>query len=243
MTDERLGEIARLEESIDWNFRDKALLDRALTHRSYANEKVAQAEGDNEKLEFLGDAVLQLIISDFLMKKFPDYTEGQLSKLRSSIVNERSFADLSRAFRIGDYLLLGKGEEASGGRNKPSLLADAFESVIAAMFLDGGFEQTRTHLSAILEPFMQESNYDTIYYDYKTAVQEKSMLLFKKMPHYVLISEIGPDHDKSFEAGLYIEERLIATGKGKSKKEAEKQAARRATEILDGISIGESPTE
>jgi ribonuclease III len=243
MTDKRLHEIARLEGSIGWSFNNKTLIDRALTHRSYANENMTATNGDNEKLEFLGDAVLQLIISDFLMKKFPDYTEGQLSKLRSSIVNERSFADLSRTFRIGDYLLLGKGEEASGGRNKPSLLADAFESVIAAIYLDGGFEQTRSLVSAILAPLIKEGDVDSFYYDYKTAIQEKSLLLFKKIPHYVLISETGPDHDKFFEAGLYIEERLIATGKGKSKKEAEKQAARLAAEKLDGISMGEFPTE
>jgi ribonuclease III len=239
MTDERLREITKLEGRIGWSFNDKTLIDRALTHRSYSNENATAANGDNEKLEFLGDAVLQLIISDFLMKKLPDYTEGQLSKLRASIVNESSFADLSRTFQIGDYLLLGKGEEASGGRKKPSILADTFESVIAAIYLDAGFEQTRFVVHAIIAPLVGEGKQDFLFYDYKTAIQEKSLLLFKKMPRYVLISETGPDHDKLFETGLYIEDRLIATGKGKSKKEAEKQAARLASQILDERKMGE----
>ena len=234
MTEERLRDITALEESLGWSFNDKTLLDKALTHRSYANENSAFSKADNEKLEFLGDAVLQLIISDLLMKEFPDHTEGQLSKLRASIVNESSLADLSRKFRVGDYLLLGKGEEASGGRKKPSLLANALESVIAAMYLDSGYEHTRSLLSIIFESFIEEGDYDSIYYDYKTSVQEKSMLLFKKMPYYILISETGPDHDKCFETSLFIGDRFIATGKGKSKKEAEKQAARLATEILSG---------
>jgi ribonuclease III len=234
MTEERLRDITELEENFGWSFNDKTLLDKALTHRSYANENSAFSNADNEKLEFLGDAVLQLIISDLLMKKFPDYTEGQLSKLRASIVNERSLADLSRKFSVGKYLLLGKGEEASGGRKKPSLLANAFESVIAAMYLDGGFDHTRSLLGIIFEPFIEEGDYDSVYYDYKTAVQEKSMILFKTIPRYVLISETGPDHDKCFETSLFIGDRFIATGKGKSKKESEKQAARLATEILGG---------
>ncbi len=232
MTEDRLHQITALEKKLGCDFNDKTLLDKALTHRSYANEKAALSIADNEKLEFLGDAVLQLIISDLLMKRFPDYTEGQLSKLRASIVNEQSLADLSRRYGIGDYLMLGKGEETSGGRNKPSLLADAFESVIAAMYLDRGFEYTRTILLELFAPFIEQANYDFTYYDFKTAVQEKSMLLFKTMPRYTLISETGPDHDKSFETGLFIGDRLIATGKGKSKKESEKQAARLAIEIL-----------
>ena len=234
MTEERLRQITALEENLGWSFNDKTLLDKALTHRSYANENSGPSNADNEKLEFLGDAVLQLIISDLLMKRFPDHTEGQLSKLRASIVNERSLADLSRKFRVGDYLLLGKGEESSGGRKKPSLLANALESLIAAVYLDRGFEQTRALLGILFAPFIEEGDYDSVYYDAKTSVQEKSMLLFKKMPHYVLVSETGPDHDKCFETSLFIGDHVIATGKGKSKKEAEKQAARLALEILGG---------
>jgi len=234
MDDERLHDIAELEERLGWNFTDKDLLDRALTHRSFANENGSLSNGDNERLEFLGDAVLQLIVSDLLMREFPAYTEGQLSKLRAAVVNERPLAELSRRFTIGEHLLLGKGEEASGGRMKPSLLANALESVIAAMFLDKGFERAAAFIGVIFEPFIREVDADTTCLDYKTSLQELSMSLFKTMPRYSVISETGPDHDKLFEMGLFIGERFIATGCGKSKKEAEKQAARAALETLRG---------
>lgn len=228
MNDERLRSLAELEKRLGWNFADKALLDRALTHRSFANENTSSAGGDNERLEFLGDAVLQLIVSDMLIKKFPAYSEGQISKLRAAAVNERPLAELSRRFSIGEYLLLGKGEEASGGRTKPSLLANALESLIAAMFIDRGFECAADFLAAIFEPLIREGDADSTCLDYKTSLQEQSMLLFKTIPHYSVLSESGPDHDKRFEMGLFIGERFIAAGAGKSKKEAEKQAARMA---------------
>jgi ribonuclease III len=232
MDDEQKHNLLALEGRLGWDFADKALLERALTHRSFANENETLSGGDNERLEFLGDAVLQLIISDMLMRRFPDYTEGQLSRLRASVVNENPLAELSRRFKIGECLLLGKGEEASGGRMKPSLLANALESVIAAMFIDRGFERTAAFLSAIFEPFVNEGDADTACFDYKTSLQEESMSLFKTLPRYGVISETGPDHDKVFETGLYIAERLIATGSGKSKKEAEKAAAKTALETL-----------
>ncbi|MCK9362342.1 MAG: ribonuclease III [Syntrophales bacterium] len=228
MDNERLQSLAELEARLGWNFTDKSLLNRALTHRSFANENASIANGDNERLEFLGDAVLQLIVSDMLMKIFPTYTEGQLSKLRASAVNEHPLAELSRKFTIGEHLLLGKGEEASGGRTKPSLLANALESVIAAIFLDKGFECAAAFLGTIFEPLLREGDADSTCLDYKTALQERSMLLFKTIPRYSVLSETGPDHDKLFEMGLFIGERFIAAGSGKSKKEAEKQAARTA---------------
>ena len=220
--------MAKLEELLGWNFTDKSLLDQALTHRSFTNENPSLANGDNERLEFLGDAVLQLIVSDMLMKKFPAYAEGQLSKLRAAAVNEHPLAELSRKLTIGQCLRLGKGEEVSGGRTKPSLLANALESVIAAMFLDKGFTQTAASLGAIFEPLILKGDADSTCLDYKTALQEQSMLLFKTMPIYSVLSETGPDHDKLFEMGLFIGEKFIAAGSGKSKKEAEKQAARTA---------------
>ena len=235
MNEERVQILMGLEERLGWHFADIALLDNALTHRSFVNENVAPACRDNERLEFLGDAVLELTVSDMLMRKFPDHAEGQLSKLRASVVNEQPLAELARRFRIGEHLLLGKGEEGSGGRMKSSLLANAFESVIAAMYLDGGFDRTAVFIGLLFEPLIEEGELSAVYRDYKTAVQEMSQVLFREMPRYMVISETGPDHDKRFETSLMIGERLIATGMGRSKKEAEQQAAKMALEELRKI--------
>jgi len=235
MNEERVQTLMGLEERLGWHFADISLLDNALTHRSFVNENVAPACRDNERLEFLGDAVLELTVSDMLMRKFPDHAEGQLSKLRASVVNEQPLAELARRFRIGEHLLLGKGEEGSGGRMKSSLLANAFESVIAAMYLDGGFDRTAVFIGRLFEPLIEEGELSAVYRDYKTAVQEMSQVLFREMPRYMVISETGPDHDKRFETSLMVGERLIATGMGRSKKEAEQQAAKMALEELRKI--------
>jgi ribonuclease-3 len=232
MDEERIQTLMRLDERLGWHFDDIALLDNALTHRSFVNENLATECRDNERLEFLGDAVLELTVSDMLMRKYPDYAEGRLSKLRSSVVNEQPLSDLARKFGIGDCLLLGKGEEGSGGRTKPSLLANAFESVIAAMFLDGGFDKTAAFVSRLFEPLINKGIDSSVYRDYKTSVQEVTQVLFKETPRYVVISESGPDHDKRFEIDLMVGERAIATGSGRSKKEAEQQAAQKALEEL-----------
>ena len=235
MNEERVQALMGLEERLGWHFADIALLDNALTHRSFVNENIALACRDNERLEFLGDAVLELTVSEMLMRKFPDHSEGLLSKLRASVVNEQPLAELARRFRIGEHLLLGKGEEGSGGRMKSSLLANAFESVIAAMYLDGGFDRTAAFIGWLFEPLIEEGDISPIYRDYKTAVQEMSQVLFREVPRYMVISETGPDHDKRFETSLVIGERVIATGMGRSKKEAEQQAARMALEELRKI--------
>ena len=235
MNEERIKALMGLEERLDWHFKDIALLNNALTHRSFVNENVDLACRDNERLEFLGDAVLELTVSDMLMRKFPDHAEGQLSKLRASVVNEQPLADLARRFGIGEHLLLGKGEEGSGGRMKTSLLANAFESIIAAMYLDGGFDRTAAFISRLFEPLIEEGELNSVYRDYKTAVQEICQVLFREMPHYRVISETGPDHDKRFEMNLLIGERVIASGMGRSKKEAEQRAAKTALEELRRI--------
>ncbi|MCX5855401.1 MAG: ribonuclease III [Deltaproteobacteria bacterium] len=235
MNKERVRTLAGLEEQLGWHFADIALLDNALTHRSFVNENVALACRDNERLEFLGDAVLELMVSDMLIRKFPDHAEGQLSKLRASAVNEQQLAELARRYGIGEHLLLGKGEEGSGGRMKSSLLANAFESVIAAMYLDGGFDRTAVFIGRLFEPLIDDGKLSAVYRDYKTAVQEMSQVLFRDMPRYRVISETGPDHEKRFETSLMIGDRLIATGWGKSKKEAEQQAAKMALEELRKI--------
>jgi ribonuclease III len=233
MPEERTRALDQLQQMLPYRFRDDSLLGTALTHRSYVNENPAAADRDNERLEFLGDAVLELCISDLLMNHFPDYQEGQLSQLRAAIVNEQPLAEMAKSFRLGDYLLLGKGEEASGGRSKPSLLADAFEAVIAAIYLDGGCEKVAELISRLFTPLI-EKGYHT-YRDYKTTVQQMSQHIFKETPRYTLIHEYGPDHDKTFEIQLSIADRIQTTGTGKNKKEAEQRAAEQAIRILETL--------
>jgi len=232
LQEKRHRALIALEKNLGWHFSDIRLLDNALTHRSFVNETDTPSCRDNERLEFLGDAVLELTISDMLIRKFPDHTEGQLSKLRASVVNEQPLAELARRFKIGEYLLLGKGEADSGGRTKPSLLADAFESIIAAMYLDGGYDRTAGYVDRLFGPLIEGENLPEVYRDYKTAAQEASQLLYREMPRYVVVSETGPDHDKRFETNLMIGEKVIASGVGRSKKEAEQQAAKIALDKL-----------
>ena len=232
MPDERLQDLKNLEEILGYKFENIALLDNALRHRSFVNENPGDSLPDNERLEFLGDAVLGLCLSDMLIRKFPDYAEGQLSKLRAFVVNEQSLADIARRFEIGAHLLLGRGEEGSGGRTKASILSNAFEAVAAAVYLDCGFEKACRFLERIFQPLIDEGKKSFMYRDYKTALQEICQNLFKETPKYTLINETGPDHDKVFEISLRVGGILAATGKGKSKKEAEQQAAGRALEEL-----------
>jgi ribonuclease-3 len=241
MNEQRMQRLRELEERLGYRFGEIGLLENALTHRSFVNENPAPPFKDNERLEFLGDAVLELTITDMLMQKFPDYAEGQLSKLRASVVNEQPLAELARRFRLGEFLLLGRGEETSGGRMKTSLLANAFESIIAAMVLDGGFDRTAAFIGRFFEPLIEEGGTTTVYRDYKTAAQEVCQTRFRDVPRYVLISETGPDHDKRFETSLIIGERIIATGTGRNKKEAEQQAAKTAMEALQKMPDDGSP--
>lgn len=234
MTEERVRALKELEASLGYCFEDIGLLENALTHRSFVNENNSLPCKDNERLEFLGDAVLELAVSDMLMRKFPDYPEGELSKLRASVVNEQPLAGLARHFRIGEFLLLGRGEEASGGRMKPSLLANAFESLVAAMYLDGGFDRAAAFTGRLFEPLIEAGTAAAVYRDYKTAAQEICQNLFQELPRYAILAETGPDHDKRFEMSLMIGEKTIATGTGRNKKEAEQQAAKMALETLRG---------
>jgi ribonuclease-3 len=241
MNELRMQSLGELEESLGYRFTDIGLLENALTHRSFVNENPALPFKDNERLEFLGDAVLELTITDMLMHTFPDYAEGQLSKLRASVVNEQPLAELARRFRIGEFLLLGRGEESSGGRMKASLLANAFESIIAAMFIDAGFDRTAAFIRRLFSPLMGEEAATAVYRDYKTTVQEVCQIRFRDVPRYLLISETGPDHNKRFETSLVIGEEVIATGTGKNKKEAEQKAAKSALEALQTMPNNASP--
>jgi len=232
MTEERIALLRALAQQLDESFQDLALLDNALIHRSFVNENPLPVIQDNERLEFLGDAVLELAISDILMQAFPASTEGQLSKLRASVVNEQPLAELARRFRLGDYLLLGRGEESSGGREKNSLLANTLEAVIAALYLDRGFAKTLMFISRLFGPLIADGTGELIYRDYKTTLQETVQNRFKAVPQYTLVGEQGPDHNKLFEIKLTVNGVLDACGTGKNKKEAEQQAAKKALEQL-----------
>jgi ribonuclease III len=237
MTEDRTEALARFQEILQYRFRDAALLDMALTHRSWVNENPALACRDNERLEFLGDAVLELCISDMLMETYPDYQEGPLSQLRASIVNEQPLALLAKSFQIGDYLLLGKGEENSGGRTKTSILSNTLEALMAAIYLDSGFEETAALVRRLFARLIGEGY--RAYRDYKTTVQQICQHRFKETPRYSLIRECGPDHDKIFEIQLSVADRIVTVGSGKNKKEAEQRAAEKALPMLEKL----SPTE
>lgn len=233
MREERSAQLKILETLLHYEFVDTGLLDRALTHRSYVNENQHIDCRDNERLEFLGDAVLQLCISDILTRQFPDHREGQLSKLRASLVNEQPLATVALDFRIGEFVLLGKGEEASGGRMKPSILADAFEALIAAIYLDRGYGTVFSFITHIFQPRIREWGKAPIYRDYKSRLQEMCQSRFKTIPQYELIAEFGPDHDKTFEICVSAGTMFAEKGRGKNKKEAEQEAARAALEKME----------
>jgi ribonuclease-3 len=224
----------RLERLLGYEFTREELLERALTHRSYANENRAGA--DNEKLEFLGDAVLDLVVGHLLMTTFPSLSEGELSVTRAQVVSEAGLSELAAELGLGEFLRLGRGEERTGGRSKPSLLADAFEAVIAAVYLDGGFEAARQLVERLLSRRL--SAIDTSgFHDFKTRLQESAQAKLKSTPEYRVVGEAGPDHDKTFEVAVHIKDREWGRAAGKSKKEAEQRAAAMAAFLLDGADL------
>ncbi len=235
MDEERIDSLKELSEILSYTFSDITLLDISLTHSSYANENPDLAWEDNERLEFLGDAVLQLCMSDILMKRFPDYTEGQLSKVRAAMVNEQPLAGLAREYRVGGFMLLGRGEENSGGRDKDSILGDAGEAIIGAIYLDGGYESALRFIETAFQSLVDEWVESPIYLDYKSLLQETSQGRFRLVPQYRIIGASGPDHDKTFDIEASIGDIISTTGTGKNKKEAEQDAARKALQKLESI--------
>jgi ribonuclease-3 len=235
MNSDRATQLKALEETLGYTFRDPALMDCALTHRSFANENPDLLKQDNERFEFLGDAVLTLCISDMLMKRFPECSEGELSKIRSSIVNERPLARLARELCIGDYLLLGRGEDISGGRAKRSILANTLEAIIAAVYFDSGFEGVYAFIEMRFLPLLESGTAKVRYQDYKTALQEITQNRFRVVPKYSIIREFGPDHDKVFQVGLAVGDIVSTAGLGHNKKEAEQRAARKALEAIEKL--------
>lgn len=220
-----------LEQKMGYVFRDRSLLETALTHSSYANE-FSRRKGEidfNERLEFLGDAVLELVTSEFIFENHRDMPEGNMSKLRASLVCEPSLAYCARELGLGNYLRLGRGEDMTGGRNRDSILSDAFEAVIGAIYLDGGLEPAGEFVRNLALAKLDDAR---IFKDSKTYLQEITQNEFRCMPEYVLIGEEGPAHMKSFTVELRIAGKKFAVGSGTSKKGAEQEAARKAIRIL-----------
>lgn len=219
------------EKEIRYKFKDKNLLKRALTHSSYANE-TRDANKSNERLEFLGDSILSIIVSEYIFKNFKDLPEGELTKIRASLVCEKSLCAFSRELNVGNYLLLGKGELQSGGNTRSSILADAFEAVLAAMYLDGGMEVAKSHVLRFVLKELDNFQSDEVFKDYKTMLQEIVQRNPEEILQYVLADESGPDHDKQFAVNVKLNSNIFSTGIGHSKKQAEQDAARKALELM-----------
>ena len=219
-----------LEQNLGYSFKNKNLLINALCHSSYANE-VRNGTSSNERLEFLGDSVLSVVVADYLYNNFKNLPEGELTKLRASLVCEKSLCSFSRELDIGKFLMLGKGEEKGGGRERDSILADAFEAVLAAMYLDGGMEIARKHVLRFILPELSHTD-DEVFKDYKTALQEIIQRNPEESVTYILTAESGPDHNKVFEVEVHLNSNVIGKGKGKSKKAAEQSAAKQALELM-----------
>ncbi len=210
-------------------FADLPLLETAFTHTSYANEHRLLKISHNERLEFLGDAVLQLMISKYLYKKYPDRPEGEMSKLRSTFVREESLAGFSRACGFDSFLRLGRGEEKSGGRNRDTILGDAFEAFLGALLLDKGEKTVEEFIHKVMIPRLEEGNFERVT-DYKTALQEILQVNGEIAISYQVVAESGPAHDKTFEVEVSADQRVIGRGRGRSKKLAEQAAAKNAVE-------------
>ena len=219
-----------LENKLRYTFKNKSLLLNALSHSSYANE-VRNGVTSNERLEFLGDSVLSIIVSDYLYFHYTDKPEGELTKLRASLVCEKTLCSFSRELELGKFLRLGKGEDKGGGRERASILADAFEAVLAAIYLDGGMESARKH---VLRFVLKELEHEHIgvFKDYKTTLQEIIQRNPEESVSYVLTDEFGPDHDKQFTVEVRLNSNTIGKGMGKSKKQAEQMAAKQALHLM-----------
>jgi ribonuclease III len=226
-------DIRELEKRLGISVKQPLLLEQALVHSSYTNENPARATGHNERLEFLGDAVLDLIVADKLYRDFPDITEGEMTRLRASLVRRETLARLADSVDLGAYLFMGKGEESTGGRKKLPNLAGAMEALIAAVYLDLGMETVR---KMVLELYVDEwkklaSREHGI--DYKSKLQEITQSRFQEIPAYRLVSETGPDHDKQFMVEVLVKVKVVGSGAGKSKKLAETEAARQAVKRFE----------
>jgi len=216
------------EEKIGIEFKNKELLRQAFTHRSYINENQGIVSGHNERLEFLGDAVLELVTTEELFKVFPNKPEGELTSIRSAMVNTISIGDAAKNLGANDFLLLSKGESKDTGKARSYILANTFEAIVGAIYIDSGYENSKKFISDCLFGEIEKIVREKTYIDSKSLVQEKAQEVVGTTPSYEVVSEVGPDHDKNFTIAIYFGEEKVATGKGKSKQEAEQEAARSA---------------
>lgn len=221
-----MEKISRLEQSLGYRFLNENLITEALTHKSY------HRENNNERLEFLGDAVLDLIVGEFLYQKFPKSNEGELSKMRASLVNEKGFMRLARHINLGEFIFISNAEENNRGRQKPSLLSNAFEATMGAIYLESGLETVREIVYRLLDAVYPKIDLGTIFQDHKTTLQEVTQAHFGKTPDYHLVEARGPDHKKEFEVQVLINEKHYGSAKGRSKKEAQQFAAKIALDAL-----------
>lgn len=221
----RLSQLRKTEKALRYTFKSKRMLDQAMTHRSYAYEHTVGKICDNERLEFLGDAVLGLAISDFIYRRFPDYLEGDMTRIRSSLVNRATLERMARKLKLGAGMLFGKGEAASGGADQSKNLVGAYEAVIGAMYLDGGYKKASGFIEAQFKAEIQKVSRYGAKKDFKSILQEYTSKTYKSTPRYSLISEEGPDHLKHFSVAVSLGGLMRGEGKGKNKKSAEQDAA------------------
>lgn len=222
--------LEKLETILGVHFKDKNLLRSAFIHRSYLNEHPEEKLPHNERLEFLGDAVLGIVVSEYIYSQYPQNPEGDLTNFRSSLVNAKSLSQAASSLKIGEYLYLSKGEEATGGRNRQYILANTFEALVGALFLDQGLGASRKFIQKYLLLHLPEIIEKKLYKDFKSLLQEKAQEELSVTPIYKVLEESGPDHAKTFQIGVYIGKKLFANGGGNSKQAAEQQSARKALE-------------
>ena len=240
---ERRKELQLFERHTGIRFRELEFLNQGFTHRSFANE-LGETGENNERLEFLGDSVLGLVVSEYLYETLPDQPEGELARIKSFVVSEASLSEIARGLRVDNFILIGKGEEYSGGRSKKAILADCLEALIGAYYLDSGFQPARRFVHQMLIPEINKVLENRHAKDYKTLLQEYVQKRMKTYPKYRVVQKTGPDHDKTFWIEVHIGERSFGAGKGKNKKEAEQEAARIAYEgmhVAEKVARNEKP--
>ena len=236
-----MADYSELESVLGYRFKDRAFLETALRHASFCNEQQPPERlEDNERMEFLGDAVLDLVVGHGLMTRYPQLREGELSVTRAQVVSEAGLSEVAGQLGLGQWLMLGKGEEKSGGRTKPSILADAFEAILAAVYLDGGFDAAQEMVHRLLAHRIETVEFKG-FYDFKTRLQETAQARMKATPTYHVVQELGPDHNKRFVVAVTIGTDEWARAVGKSKKEAEQMAAAEAHFRLEGSDVGIRP--
>ena len=223
---------AVLESRIGYTFRDRSLCESALTHKSWLNERHGTGRSDNERLEFLGDAVLALAVSDMLMRLYPDRSEGELSKTRAALVSEVGLAKAAETLGLGEWIFLGRGEDQAGGRRKPSILSDALEALVGAVYLDSGFAAAHQVTEQLFVTALRDVDHSARF-DFKSRLQERSQAVLQATPQYTVVGQEGPDHDRRFQVAILLDGREYGRATGRSKKEAEQNAAAKALEVID----------